>query len=146
MKTTHPTCLMGVSAGGARSTVGKVEKGRPFGLDMQSKRSAGKRGRWLFPLAVLAAGGVGIGYTFVYSNAAAEIKRIRPPDGAKPAGSGRIVSVEVISPRPGGIDRLVTTLFVVPCVYSLVVASNAGDGFSPTAPHPGNLGTAKSPR
>jgi HlyD family secretion protein len=75
---------------------------------MQSKRSAGKRSRWLLALAVFAAAGTGTGYLFVHGKAAAEIVRPSQPDSAKSGETSTAVSVKVVAPRPGGIDRLCT--------------------------------------
>jgi HlyD family secretion protein len=75
---------------------------------MQSKRSAGKMSRWLLALLVLAAAGTGTGYLFVRGKAAAENLRPTQLDSAKSGETSATVSVKVISPRPGGINRLCT--------------------------------------
>ncbi len=75
---------------------------------MHSNRSAGKRSRWLLGLAVLAAVGTGTGYLFVRGKASAEIVRPAQPDSAKSTEASATVAVKVISPRPGGINRLCT--------------------------------------
>ncbi len=73
---------------------------------MQSQRAAGKRSRWIAALAVLASAAVGTGYLFVHGKAAAEI--VRPEQQPETTNSSGTVAVKVVSPRPGGIDRLCT--------------------------------------
>jgi HlyD family secretion protein len=75
---------------------------------MQSNRSASKKSRWFVGLAVVVAGGAGTGYFFVHGKAAAE--NALPPTFAseKAVGSAQAISVKVITPRSGGINRLCT--------------------------------------
>ena len=62
----------------------------------------------MLALTVLAAVGTGTGYVFVHGKAAAENVRPAQPDSAKSGEASATVSVKVISPRPGGINRLCT--------------------------------------
>ncbi|HWG42411.1 MAG TPA: efflux RND transporter periplasmic adaptor subunit [Gemmataceae bacterium] len=69
---------------------------------MQSKRSGGKWSRWLLALAVLALLGMGGGYMIVRRTAATEDS----PHNLQGLNSAGTISVEVASPRAGGMDRL----------------------------------------
>ncbi len=59
-------------------------------------------------LVVLAAGAAGTGYVFVHGRAAAENSAPLILDSSKTAASAGAVSVKVVAPRSGGIDRLCT--------------------------------------
>jgi HlyD family secretion protein len=75
---------------------------------MRSRNSAGKMSRWLLALVVLAAAGTGTGYLFVRGKAAAENVRTTQSDSAKSGETSAAVSVGVVAPRAGGINRLCT--------------------------------------
>jgi HlyD family secretion protein len=70
---------------------------------MQSKRSSGNWQRWLVAMAVVAAVGTGGAYLVIRGKAAAGST---PPDHPIGTNSAPTTSVEVISPRPGGIERV----------------------------------------
>jgi HlyD family secretion protein len=70
---------------------------------MQPKRSGGRWRPWLVALAVLAVAGTGGAYIIVRGRAAAGST---PPDQATGLNPKLATSVEVVSPRPGGIARV----------------------------------------
>lgn len=70
---------------------------------MELKRLKGKWSRWLLALAIVASVGMSMGYVALRGKTAAGSSLPGDTAEANQVGS---VSVEVTSPRPGGIDRL----------------------------------------
>jgi HlyD family secretion protein len=75
---------------------------------MQSKHSASQKSRWFLGLVVLTAAAAGTGYVFVRGKAAAENTPPTTLDSGKTGGSAVAISVKIVTPRPGGINRLCT--------------------------------------
>jgi RND family efflux transporter MFP subunit len=70
---------------------------------MQSNSPTHRRSRWFLVVAVITGAGAGTGYFCFRGRAAAEISQ---PAQATSAKAESAVPVKVVTPRPGGIDRL----------------------------------------
>jgi hypothetical protein len=72
---------------------------------MQSKHSASQKSRSLLSLVVLIAAAAGTEYVFVRGKAAAGNTPPTMLDSGKTGGSAGAISVKIVTPRPGGINR-----------------------------------------